>query len=690
MFWTPSALFLALSINFKAVVAIDPGSCPDENKASFGERQQGFCVLSNGNDQNSGVINLEAGDYRDGDNSGVTDEVKVEECLKLCACYSGARVTGCEMIWDQGNRGCYVHTDFISHGNNVGRHSCYLVNGGGTNFAGPPGRVCKAAAWGDPHIVTWDGLRFDAQPQGEVILARGFDDDLGLEIQGRLEKAGDGFRGNPAVTTGIAVKVDDATAVVHVAVPTDLTGTSATNIDVNGYSCPVELVVNGDIKSSLSFNGGGATVTHSGQRITITFSSTLSIVMRMSHFGRCYFSVDFFLYDCDSRADSVIGLLGSPNRDSSDDWMTKENVVLNQPSGVGQFFFEPAFLYSKQNWMIDSETDSLFTYSGDDSFERFYLPSEEYDSGLEQLVNDVDTQIQQICAGDIACIIDGETLGIEAAHENQDNPASHRVTVEQETIPDPEPSSTGNGSVLGDPHIKTWKGELYDFHGVCDLVMVQNPYFESGLGMDIHIRTKRTRGWSYIANAVLRIGEETLEIMGGSEANYWINGVRGGELDMLSGFEITHHVVHTHQREFRVKLNRKESVFFKTFKDMIMVNVENASTKNFGNSLGLLGSFGKGEKKARDNLTIIEDDNEFGQEWQVRANEAKLFHNLEGPQAPKKCELPSTQALRRRLGESKLDMDDAKAACARVDPKDFDICVFDVLATEDADIAGAY
>jgi len=253
--------------------------------------------------------------------------------------------------------------------------------------------------------------------------------------------------------------------------------------------------------------------------------------------------------------------------------------------------------------------------------------------------------------------------------------------------PTPAPTS---GSVIGDPHIKTWTGERYDYHGVCDLVMVQNPDFKSGLGMDIHVRTKRMRRWSYISNAVLRIGEETLEIMGGSEDKYWINGVEGGELSTLSGFAITHDAVNAQKREFRVELSGEEYVLLKTFKDMVMVSVENASASSFQGSLGLLGSFGKGEKKARDNLTIIEDYNEFGQEWQVRPDEAKLFHTIEGPQAPQKCQLPSTQALRRRLGESKLTLDDAKTACSRVRPEDFDVCVFDVLATDDSELAGAY
>ena len=78
-------------------------------------REKGFCVTSNGRDQNSGVIKLNS---LDGDTKN-----RQEQCLK--ACRSVAGVTGCEVIWSQNNRGCYAHTQEVAYGNGENRHYCW-------------------------------------------------------------------------------------------------------------------------------------------------------------------------------------------------------------------------------------------------------------------------------------------------------------------------------------------------------------------------------------------------------------------------------------------------------------------------------------------------------------------------------------------------------------------------------------
>lgn len=57
-------------------------------------------------------------------------------------------------------------------------------------------KVCKAFGWGDPHMITFDGLKFDAQARGEVILSKSLQDS-GYMIQGRFEPFKPTMNGSP-------------------------------------------------------------------------------------------------------------------------------------------------------------------------------------------------------------------------------------------------------------------------------------------------------------------------------------------------------------------------------------------------------------------------------------------------------------------------------------------------------------
>jgi len=78
----------------------------------IGPEEKGFCVTKEGHDQNSGVVKLESGN------------VDKDKCVSMCLNYSG--YTGCEVIWNQGNKGCYVHTRNVARGNGVGNHWCWI------------------------------------------------------------------------------------------------------------------------------------------------------------------------------------------------------------------------------------------------------------------------------------------------------------------------------------------------------------------------------------------------------------------------------------------------------------------------------------------------------------------------------------------------------------------------------------
>ena len=91
---------------------------------------------------------------------------------------------------------------------------------------------------------------------------------------------------------------------------------------------------------------------------------------------------------------------------------------------------------------------------------------------------------------------------------------------------------------------------------------------------------------------------------------------------------------------------------------------------------------------------MIDDFTEFGDEWQVLPSEPKLFHEVTHPQFPELCIKPEDPRgeRKRRLAESNISIEAAEAACAAAlhDPLTIKDCVYDILATQDIDMVGAF
>jgi hypothetical protein len=258
--------------------------------------------------------------------------------------------------------------------------------------------------------------------------------------------------------------------------------------------------------------------------------------------------------------------------------------------------------------------------------------------------------------------------------------------------PTPPPTPAPHGGAYGDPHIEAWNAEQFDFHGVCDLVLARNAEFGNRAGLDLHIRTKKMAQWSYVDSAVARIGSDTLEVRGGKMSNFWINGIQGdGNTDelLISEYPIEYERIDEISEKFVIDLGDGERIVFKTWNSFVSIRVENPGQKNFAGSVGLMGTFPEGLKIGRDK-TIIDDINAFGQEWQVLSTEQNLFHDIEGPQHPEQCDIPSSVDMRRRLAESLVTVEEAEKACIGADSKDKELCIFDVMATNDQSSAGAY
>lgn len=246
-------------------------------------------------------------------------------------------------------------------------------------------------------------------------------------------------------------------------------------------------------------------------------------------------------------------------------------------------------------------------------------------------------------------------------------------------------------------------GEHFEYHGQCDLVMLKDESFADGAGIQIQIRTKMIRFWSYIRSVAVRIGDDILEVEGSAdtvtdkkELFYFYNLHRAGAMETLGGFPVTAHRRSEKTQKFVIDLSSKypgQSIEIMSFKEFVKVSYVNGNELSVGKSVGMMGQFKTGKTLARDGETVVNDFNVYGAEWQVRPEDEMLFHDVQMPQFPKACILPEDPQgeRRRRLDESSIKMEEAEKACSQLknalDRKD---CVYDILATQDLEMVGAF
>mmetsp|Transcript_7530 Transcript_7530/g.18125 ORF Transcript_7530/g.18125 Transcript_7530/m.18125 type:complete len:626 (+) Transcript_7530:1431-3308(+) len=265
---------------------------------------------------------------------------------------------------------------------------------------------------------------------------------------------------------------------------------------------------------------------------------------------------------------------------------------------------------------------------------------------------------------------------------------------------DPDTTSNKAGS-NGDPHFRTWKNEHFEYHGQCDMILTKDDNFAGGLGIEVQIRTKLVRYWSYIKSAAIRIGDDILEVQGSGnptneETNYWVNFNYNEELHTIGGFPVTLTKGGAPIRNFKIDLSSKYPglyIHINTYKEFVRVDFKHGTEEAYGNTVGLLGDFKTGETLGRDGTTVIDDFTMYGNEWQVLPIDTMLFHDISQPQFPKTCMEPEDPRgdRRRRLGEATVNIEQAEAACARIsDELDRKDCVYDVLATQDLGMIGAF
>ena len=207
-------------------------------------------------------------------------------------------------------------------------------------------------------------------------------------------------------------------------------------------------------------------------------------------------------------------------------------------------------------------------------------------------------------------------------------------------------TSGGSGGSGGDPHFTTWNGTKYDFHGHCDLLLVQSDSFRDGTGLAVHIRSAPFQDfYSFISHVAIRIGDHVLEL--GPHGTRVLNGVGGDSrshqppLTLFAGLPVDHKRIATRDANlYTIHLEDHCRLMIRDMRGWYRVHFEGARAKDFRHATGLMGSFGTGTWLARDGRTIMDESSidNFGMEWQVKEELDGLLFSTPSP-FPDKCEL---------------------------------------------------
>eukprot|EP00980_Cylindrotheca_fusiformis_P012256 scaffold2995_cov130-Cylindrotheca_fusiformis.AAC.1 len=274
--------------------------------------------------------------------------------------------------------------------------------------------MCKSRGWGDPHIITFDGVKYDVHVKGTLTFLKSL--DSGFEIQVQTE-AVENHPMRYAVTTGLVVTEDNLPK-IQVSMPRF---PDATEDVVTMKGCPVQLFVDGVPRDVRTGSGApGVTVQTKKNRILIEYPSTgLQLDMQVTEWrNTCHFSVDYVLGDCRC-GETLVGILGSPNGDWHDDWMEEDGTPVDIPPDDHCRRFECGFNYSK-TWCVPEE-DSNFDYGDGTDYEDYDECYDDYDEEMEEVVEEPSEECEEKCTIngvlDEGCVIDCEVMGGEAGDE---------------------------------------------------------------------------------------------------------------------------------------------------------------------------------------------------------------------------------------------------------------------------------
>ncbi len=199
-------------------------------------------------------------------------------------------------------------------------------------------RIFRAFGWGDPHLVTFDGLKYDVQPVGELVFVKSLEDELEVQI-----------RTMPWMQSRSVAVISAAAAKL---------GSDRVSVTLDGSlyvnDAPVAMSDGSRVLS------GGGSVYRRGGVYTLLWpdGSQARIEVVRSH-------LNVGVYLPPTRTGKVDGLLGNFDGQARGDLVARGGLVLPQPAPFKQFY--GSFV---ESWRVTQDS-SLFHYEPGETTETF-------------------------------------------------------------------------------------------------------------------------------------------------------------------------------------------------------------------------------------------------------------------------------------------------------------------------------
>jgi len=245
-----------------------------------------------------------------------------------------------------------------------------------------------------------------------------------------------------------------------------------------------------------------------------------------------------------------------------------------------------------------------------------------------------------------------------------------RRTIRWEGECEDEPCNI-EGNAWGVSHIRMFDGESISYQGQCDLVLMSCESRPSGNSVDIHIRTKTEKAYTFIQGMAIKFEGHHFEM--DNHDNFYVDGkfYERNPPTEFAGYPI----------------NKVESTdWCKDMCDDLSINVISfddawvefanwggflhiSTGGNFGNCDGLLGKVEASGTFGRSGI-FLENTDEYVQEWRVLNSDPVLF------QSPSYGDCSSLEKVSYPVDDSKRQM--ALNECQYLSGPLHEMCVYDV------------